>query len=180
MRVPGIAAIALLIFIASAQSFAQETGSITGIVTSANNAAVPGAIVTLWAVEDGTMAQAAVPNNPQYTSDLSTSLPGAYTFTGVPPGKYNVTAAWGQYWYYTEVDLMGGTATANIVIPEYIDVLNFSAPVPSPRTYYTYVPVRVSSPVPQATTARSPGFGAVPILIAIPLAMLLRKWLKCP
>jgi hypothetical protein len=175
MKVHGIAAIALLIFLASAQAFAQETGSITGIVTSANNAAVPGAIVTLWAVEDGTIVQAAVPNNPQYTSDLSTSLPGAYAFTGVPPGKYNVTAAWGQYWYYTEVNLTGGTATANIVIPEYINVAALTSPVPTPRTYYTYVPVRISSPAPQATTARSPGFGGLAVLLAVPIAALAIK-----
>jgi hypothetical protein len=178
MKALGMLAAIIFILLAAAPALAEEYGSITGIVTSANNAAVPDALVTLWAIVDGTPVQAVVPNNPQYTSNFSTTLPGAYAFTNVPPGKYNITAAWNQYWYYAEVNLTGGTATANIVIPEYIDVLNISAPLsPTPRTYYTYVPVRVSSPVPQAT-ARSPGFEAVAALFAVPLAALARKWLR--
>jgi len=180
MKALGVLAAIIFILLAAAPALAEEYGSIAGIVTSANNAAVPDALVTLWAIEDGTAAQAAVPNNPQYTSNFSSTLPGAYAFTNVPPGKYNITAAWDGYWYYTEVNLTGGTATANIVIPEYIDVLNISAPtpLPTPRTYYTYVPVRISSPEPRAT-ARSPGFWGLAILVAIPLAALIRKWLKC-
>jgi hypothetical protein len=70
------------------------------------------------------------------------------------------------------VNLTGGTATANIVIPQYIDVLSIKepTPVPTPKTYYTYVPVRVSSPLPQATAARSPGLGAIMAAIALLLA----------
>lgn len=179
MKVPGIAAVILLILLSAAPAFAEEYGSITGIVTSANNAAVPDAVVTLWAIVDGTPALAVVPNNPQHTSNFTSTLPGAYAFTNVPPGKYNVTAAWDGYWYYTEVELKGGTATANIVIPEYINVSALTAPtpLPAPKTYYTYVPVRVSSPLPQATT-RSPGFEALTLISAIPLAILIRKRLK--
>jgi len=177
MKVPGIAAVVLLMFIASAPALAQEYGSITGMVTSANNAAVPDAIVTLWAIEDGNPAQAAVPGNPQYTANFSSALPGAYAFTNVPPGRYNVTAARGEYWYYTEVNLTGGTATANVVIPEYIDALNMSTPLPTPKTYYTYVPLRISSPSP--ITARSPGPGALAAFAAIPPAILIKKRRKC-
>lgn len=171
MRLPAVA-VALLFIFASASAMAQEYGSITGIVTSANNAAIPGATVTLWALESGVPAQAIVPNNPQYTSNFSSTLPGAYVFTGVPPGLYNVTAQWGESWFYTQVNLTGGTATANIVIPQYIDVLSIKepTPVPTPKTYYTYVPVRVSSPLPQATAARSPGLGAIMAAIALLLA----------
>jgi hypothetical protein len=179
MKASGMLAAIILILLAAAPALAEEYGSITGIVTSANNAAVPDAVVTLWAIVDGTPVQAVVPNNPQYTSNFSTTLPGAYAFTSVPPGKYNITAARGQYLYYAEVNLTGGTATANIVIPENIDVLNISAPTPppTPRTYYTYVPVRVSSPVPQAI-ARSPGFEGLIVLLAIPIAAFTRtrKW----
>lgn len=177
MRVWAIA-VALLFILASAPALAQEYGSVTGIVTSANNAAVPGATVTLWAIVDGTPVLAVVPNNPQFTSNFSSSLPGMYTFTGVPPGRYNVTAAWGENWYYTKVNLTGGTATANVVIPEYIDVLAIKepTPIPTPKTYYTFVPVRVSSPMPQATVARSPGFEALIMIMALPVAA--RKLLK--
>ncbi|WP_174590626.1 carboxypeptidase-like regulatory domain-containing protein [Methanocella conradii] len=174
MRFTGVLVALLLIFIAAAPALAEEYGSISGIVTSANNAAVPDAVVTLWAILDGTPVFAAVPNNPQYTSNFSSTLPGAYTFTHVPVGRYNVTAAWGDYWYYTEVNLIGGTATANIVIPAYINVTALATPLPTPKTYYTYVPVEVSSPLPQATT-RSPGFGALIALIAILIVAFSRK-----
>lgn len=166
------ALVALLpIFAATAMA---EDGAISGIVTSANNAAVPDAVVTLWAIVDGTPVFATVPNNPQYTSNLSSMLPGAYAFTGVPPGQYNVTAEWKGYWYYTEVNLTGGTATANIVIPVYINVTALSTPMPTPAFYYTYVPVEVSSPLPQAT-ARSPGFELPALILAILMLPLARK-----
>jgi hypothetical protein len=150
-----------------------EDGSISGIVTSANNTAVPDAVVTLWAIVDGTPVLATVPNNPQYTSNFSSTLPGAYAFTGVPPGQYNVTAEWRGYWHYTAVNLTGGTATANIVIPAYINVTALSTPVPTPAFYYTYVPVEVSSPLPQATT-RSPGF-EIPVFMASILILALAR-----
>ncbi|WP_128860090.1 carboxypeptidase-like regulatory domain-containing protein [Methanocella paludicola] len=176
MRLPA-AAVILLFVLASAPAMAQEYGSVTGIVTSANNAAIPGATVTLWAIVDGVPVLAVVPNNPQYTSNFSSSLPGAYVFTGVQPGLYNVTAQWGESWFYAQVNLTGGTATANIVIPEYVDVLAIKepTPVPTPKTYYTYVPVRVSSPLPQATAARSPGFGTLLALLSLLVAVLLLK-----
>ncbi len=180
MKASGLLAAIIFILLAAAPSLAEETGSITGIVTSANNAAVPDALVTLWTIEDGVMVEAAVPNNPQYTSNFSSSLPGAYAFTNVPPGVYNVTAIWNDYWYYTEVNLTGGTVTANIVIPHYVDVLSIvvATPLPTPKTYYTYVPVRISSPLPKATTARSPGFEALAALMAVPLAALARRRLR--
>jgi hypothetical protein len=158
MKASILLAAIIFILLAAAPALAQEAGSIAGIVTSANNAAVPDALVTLWTIEDGKMVEAAVPNNPQYTSNFSSPLPGAYAFTNVPPGVYNVTAIWNDYWYYNEVNLTGGTVTANIVIPEYIDVLNITAvtPLPTPKTYYTFVPVRVSSPLPKEAGCQRP------------------------
>jgi hypothetical protein len=172
-------AVAVLTLVA-APALAQEYGAITGIVTSANNAAVPDATVTLHAVVDGAEAQAVVVNNPQRTSNFSSSLPGAYVFIGVPYGKYNVTAMWDGRSYSTEVNLTGGTATANIVIPEYIDVMAIrqAMPVPTPRTYYTYVPVRLASPLPQATAAKSPGLEAPVALLAILMAMAVKRRLE--
>jgi hypothetical protein len=171
-------ALSAIVFILLASALAGDNGSIAGIVTSANNAAVPGALVTLWSIENGTPVQAVVPNNPQYTSNFSSGLPGAYAFVDVPPGSYNITAAWDGYWYYAAVNLTGGTVTANIVIPERIDVASLAA-TPTPKTYYTFVPVRLSSPLPQANTARSPGFGALIALASIPVAALIRKRRKC-
>jgi hypothetical protein len=178
MRAPVVFAIFFLLLTA-VPAFAQSSGSITGIVTSSNNAAVPGATVTLWAIVDNISAQAAISNNPQFTSNFSSSLPGTYAFTNVPPGRYNITASWGGHSFYNEVNLTGGTVTANVVIPEYIDVLAIkeATPIPTPKSYYTYVPVRVSSPLPQATT-KSPGFEGLMIVIAIPIAVLARKRLQ--
>lgn len=176
MRASGIMAAILLAFLLAAPAFAQGTGSITGIVTAANNVAVPNATVTLWSIESGTPAFAPIPGNPQYTSDFSSSLPGLYAFTNVPPGIYNVTAQWKEYWYYTTVNLTVGTATANVVIPQYIDVMAFASPTPepTPKTFYTYVPLKIFSPLPRATT-RSPGFEALIMLLAISLAALILK-----
>jgi hypothetical protein len=175
MRAPVLFAVFFLLLTA-VPAFSQGPGSITGIVTSANNAAVPGATVTLWTIVNGVYVPANITNNPQYTSNFSSSLPGAFAFTGVPPGRYNITASWGGHSFYNEVNLTGGTVTANVVIPEYIDVLAIKepTPIPTPKSYYTYVPVRVSSPLPQATT-KSPGFEALAVLIAIPLVVLLIK-----
>ncbi len=166
----------LLAFLLIAPAFAQGTGSITGIVTAANNVAVPNATVTLWSIQSGTPVFVPMTGNPQNSSDFSSSLPGLYAFTNVPFGVYNVTAQWKDYWYYTTVNLTGGTVTANIVIPEYIDASSFASPTPEPttRSFYTYVPLKISSPLPMATT-RSPGFEALIVILAIPLAGLMRK-----
>jgi hypothetical protein len=179
MRTAATVTAVLFIILMVAPAIAEEYGSITGIVTSANNQAIPDAAVTLWAIENGTAAQAVVMNNPQYTSNFSSSLPGAYVFTNVPPGVYNITAVWGSDWFYTQVNLTGGTVTANIVIPVYTDVLSIyqPTPIPTPKTYYTYVPVRLASPPPQATT-RSPGFEWAVTAIALLIAMAARRRLK--
>jgi hypothetical protein len=103
-----------------------------------------------------------------------------YAFTNVPPGLYNVTAEWQGDWYYTTVNLSNeGTVTANIVLPIYLNASDIATPTPQPTavTYYTYVPVKISSPLPQATS-RSPGFEALVVIIAIPLAALAGKRLK--
>ena len=166
----------LLVILLAAPAFAQGNGSITGIVTAANNVAVPNATVTLWSIETGVPVYVPIPGNPQYSSDLSGSIPGMYAFTNVQPGIYNVTAQWNEYWFYTTVNFTGGTATANIVIPQSLDASLFATPTPEPtaRTFYTFVPLKVSSPLPMATT-RSPGFEALLLIIAIPLAGLLIK-----
>ena len=157
-----------------------QTGSITGMVTSANNAAVPDAVVTLWSVQSGTPEFISMAGNPQLSSNFSSPTPGIYAFTNVPPGLYNVTAEWQDSWFYTTVNLTdSGTVTANIVIPVYLNASDLATPAPQPSavTYYSYVPVKLSSPLPQATS-RSPGLEALAAMAAIPMAALARKRLK--
>jgi len=174
MRATRVMASFILLLLLAAPAAAQGYGSITGIVSSSNNANVPDATVALWSIETGSPVLANVSNNPQLTTNYSSPTAGMYAFTNVPDGLYNVTAQWNDYWYYTTVNLQGGTATANIVIPNYIEVTPISTPEPTPKTYYAYVPIKVSSPLPQATT-RSPGFEALIVLLAIPVAGIIRK-----
>jgi hypothetical protein len=125
--------------------YPQPTGTITGIVmSSVGSHAVPDAVVTLYD-EYGNFAP--VPNNPQQSSSGIGNNAGIYTFFDVPYGIYNVTAEKGGIVFFAIVDVSGGTATANIVLPEYVETepAYQPEPVPSPlpRPYYTYVPIKV-------------------------------------
>lgn len=165
-----VAIVLLLIAIAPA---AAQTGIVTGMVTSANNAAVPDATVTLSYADDNVAVD--VPNNPQFTTNYSSAIPGMYTFINVPYGRYNVTAEKDGYSFYATINVTSGTATANVVIPENITVaMATSTPQPYTR-YYTYVPVKVTSAPPQATTTRSPGFDMIASLGAFLVCLVAIK-----
>ncbi|HEY3422099.1 MAG TPA: carboxypeptidase-like regulatory domain-containing protein, partial [Methanocellaceae archaeon] len=161
--------IAFLVLIAPA---AAQTGIITGMVTSANNAAVPDATVTLTDVENGSAVDF-VPNNPQQTSNFSSSLPGTYTFTDVPYGTYYVLAQKDGYSFFTTIEVKAGTATANIVIPEYVAPAT-ATPQPA-RQRYTYVPVKIAPAPAQATTSRSPGFDLILAFLALTMSIMIVK-----
>jgi hypothetical protein len=151
---------------------AAQTGIITGMVTSGNNAAVPDATVTLTSVENGS-AVGFVPNNPQQTSNISSSLPGTYTFTDVPYGTYYVIAQKDGYSYFTTIEVKAGTATANIVIPEYVAPAT-ATPQPA-RQRYTYVPVKIAPASAQATVSRSPGFDLMMAFLALAAGIMILK-----
>jgi hypothetical protein len=118
------------------------TGTITGIVmSSAGSHAVPDAVVTLYD-EYGNIAP--VPDNPQQSSSGIGNNAGIYTFYDVPPGVYNVTAEKGGIMFFAIADVTSGTATANIVLPEYVETEPaYQEPTPVPRPYFTYVPIKV-------------------------------------
>jgi hypothetical protein len=126
-------------------------GTISGIVlSSVGSHAVPDATVTLYD-EYGNFA--AVPNNPQQSSSGIGNNAGVYTFFDVPYGVYNVTAEKGGIMFFAIVDLSGGTATANIVLPEYVETEPAYRPdlgsPPVQKPYITFVPVivgRVAQP----------------------------------
>jgi hypothetical protein len=125
--------------------YPQPTGTITGIVlSSVGSHAVPDAVVTLYD-EYGNFAP--VPNNPQQSSSGIGNNAGIYTFFDVPYGIYNVTAEKGGIVFFAIVDVSGGTATANIVLPEYVETEPAYRPdlgsPPVQKPYITFVPVMV-------------------------------------
>ena len=74
-----IAAVLLLVLTPSAQLFCQ-TSSLSGTVTDASKAVLPGASVT------------AINNNTGVTATTTTNSAGIYNFGGLQPGTYKVTA----------------------------------------------------------------------------------------
>ncbi len=125
--------------------YPQATGTITGIVmSSVGSHAVPDAVVTLYD-ESGNLAP--VPDNPQQSSSGIGNNAGIYMFYDVPPGVYNVTAEKGGIVFFAIVDVSTGTATANVVLPEYVETEPAYRPpeeiAPPPKPYFTYVPVKV-------------------------------------
>ncbi|OPY29927.1 MAG: hypothetical protein A4E28_00583 [Methanocella sp. PtaU1.Bin125] len=150
MRV-AIAVFVFIVMIACAgQAAAQGVGTITGVVTSSvGSHAVPDAIVTLYDM-DGNLA--AVPENPQYTSNGTGNNAGIYMFYDVPFGTYNVTAAKGDSWFFAIAEVGEGTVTANVVLPEYVETEPAYrpdlGPSPVPKPYFTYVPIKVGTVAP--------------------------------
>lgn len=145
-----IAIIFLFMLIFPGPAVAQGYGTITGTVTTGNSHAVPDALVTLYDM-DGYFVY--VPENPQFTSNGTGNNVGVYTFYDVSPGTYNVTASKGESWFFAIATVGQGTATANVVLPEYVVTpKDFEQPaVPEPeRPYFTYVPAIIDR---SATTA---------------------------
>ena len=134
----------MIVFVSPA--LAQGTGTITGVVLSAGSHSVPDAVVTLYDM-DGNLVY--VPDNPQLSSNGTGTNAGIYTFYDVPPGTYNVTAARGDAGFFAIVDLREGTATANIVLPEYAEAAPayqlMASPTPTPKPFYYYVPVHLGT-----------------------------------
>lgn len=129
--------------------------SISGRVYDANHNAIPGAKVTLYYTNFKINAYLPADpvksgDNPQYTSNGGTSLTGLYVFTGLSSDVYIVTAEKDGIAYSETVLLREGTATADIIIPGYIDKNYSSSPTvaPKPSPTYTNVIPTVSVPMP--------------------------------
>ncbi|HUL61610.1 MAG TPA: carboxypeptidase-like regulatory domain-containing protein, partial [Methanocella sp.] len=122
---------------------AQGGNTITGVVLSSiGSQSVPDATVTLYDM-DGYLVD--VPDNPQQSSLGVGTSAGVYTFYDVPMGTYNVTAEKNGVLYFAYADLTTeGTATANIVLPDYAEPGPISGPSgpPLPGAYYYFLPIR--------------------------------------
>lgn len=157
-------------------ALARDGGAVTGMVLAGgNNAAVPDAVVTLWEVdsEGSNIAIAPIPNNPQYTSNLSSTVVGVYTFFDVPYGTYNITVDKGGRSFFARVYVTSGTTTANIVLPEYNETATLSETSPEPSVYYTYVPVTIATTSPGPAALESPGFDGITLIIALGMLSIL-------
>jgi hypothetical protein len=161
MRTAAAILLFLVLFITPAA--AQGSGTITGVVlSSVGSQAVPDATVSLYDM-DGNLA--AVPENPQQSSGGVGSNAGVYTFYDVPPGVYNVTAEKNGVSYFAIADLSaGGTATANVVLPDYAETAPIygPSPEPMPKPFYYFLPLRLG----KVEAALAPGEG-LPFGIAV-------------
>ena len=158
-------------------------GTVSGIVTDENKVGIPNANVTLWNVRwdqaTGAWIKTQLVNiseNPQLSNDGRTAAVGMYTFYRVPWDVYELVAEdEGHTWYATfvlgpwpsGVDAYAnasyvpaseyGTATHNIVIPDYTD-RGFFPPVTSPSAV---APTQTATPTSIPTAKPTPGFGAL-------------------
>jgi hypothetical protein len=124
------------------------TGAITGVILSSfGSHAVPNANVGLYD-EDDNLAD--VPENPQLSSNGTGNNGGTYMFYDVPYGHYTVKAEKGGVEFFAVVNLSTGTATANVVLPEYVETEPAyqepgppEAPTPAPKPYRYFLPITV-------------------------------------
>lgn len=150
-------AIVLALILLTVPALAQN-GTITGVITSGSSQAVPDALVTLTDMDGNFVA---VPDNPQFSSNGTGNNVGVYTFYEVPPGTYNVTAEKGDSLYFAIATVDGGTASNNIVLPNYtVTECDFPSPVTGvaecPRPYVTFVPATFGRALPSASSGSWP------------------------
>ncbi|HEY3274444.1 MAG TPA: carboxypeptidase-like regulatory domain-containing protein [Methanocella sp.] len=121
-------------------------GAITGVILSSSGShAVPNANVVLYD-ESGNLVN--VPENPQLSSNGTGNNGGSYMFYDVPYGIYNVTAEKGGVEFFAVVNLSSGTATANVVLPEYVETEPaYAEPLPPEALAPTPKPLRYFLPI---------------------------------
>lgn len=97
--------IALVSLIYAGAAFAQGNGSITGSVTDAAGAVIPGATVTAVAA-DGKQKQ------------VITNARGEYSITALPAGKYTLKAIAKDFGLYQnpEIEVAAGQKTENVIV----------------------------------------------------------------
>jgi hypothetical protein len=164
--------------------YPSRAGAITGVIlSSAGSHAVPNANVALYD-ESGNLAS--VPDNPQLSSSGTGNNGGVYTFYDVPYGLYNVTAEKGGVEFFAIVSLNSGTATANVVLPEYMETEPAyvepgppEVPVSAPRPLRYFLPITVGKMPASAPSGEGLSFGLAAIGGISALILFTRKngWL---
>jgi hypothetical protein len=145
-----------------------RTGTITGVIlASPGSHAVPNANVGLYDESDNLVV---VPDNPQLSSNGTGNNGGVYMFYDVPYGYYTVKAEKGGVEFFAVVNLSGGTATANVVLPEYVETepayqasLPPEVPTPKPKPYRYFLPITVGKMPAAARTDEGLPFGLAAI-----------------
>ncbi len=144
------------------------TGVITGmILASPGSHAVPNANVGLYDENDNLVD---IPDNPQLSSNGTGNNGGVYMFYDVPYGYYTVKAEKGGVEFFAVVNLTAGTATANVVLPEYVETepayqepLPPEVPTPAPKPFRYFLPITVGKMPAAAQTNEGLPFGLAAI-----------------
>lgn len=144
------------------------TGTITGVIlASPDSHAVPNANVGLYDENDNLVD---IPDNPQLSSNGTGNNGGVYMFYGVPYGYYTVKAEKGGVEFFAVVNLSAGTATANVVLPEYVETelaykepLPPEVPTPAPKPFHYFLPITVGKAPAAASTDEGLPFGLAAI-----------------
>jgi hypothetical protein len=142
----------------------SRIGAITGVIlASPGSHAVPNANVGLYDENDNLVD---VPDNPQLSSNGTGNNGGVYMFYDVPYGIYTVKADKGGVEFFAVVNLSGGTATANVVLPEYVETepayqepLPPEVPTSTPKPYRYFLPITVGTMPAAAQTNEGLPFG---------------------
>jgi len=122
--------IALLLLLLSTQAFAQATGSLSGTVRDASKAVMPGVTITASNVDTGIAAKATTNNSGNYT--FAGLQPGTYSITAEAPGftgftAPNVRVRLGENSLNIDMRVSGGVETVEVVADGYTALLESGA-----------------------------------------------------
>ncbi len=133
-------------------------GNVSGVVTDAAGKGVPGATVTLYAI-NGTARGERVPisGNPATTAGPDAAVPGVYSFGNVPFGTYVIEAAVDGHAANVTSSVSHATESADINIPGFM----VATPTPTPSPTPTIGPSPSATPV-SASPTPSPSSTAMP------------------
>ncbi|HUL62369.1 MAG TPA: carboxypeptidase-like regulatory domain-containing protein [Methanocella sp.] len=133
-------------------------GNVTGIVTDAAGKGIPGATVTLYAINDSARGEK-VPTagNPATTAGRDAAVPGLYSFGNVPFGTYLIEAAVDGHAANVTCTVSHPAESADINIPGYVATTPTPSPsaTPTPSPTATNVPAS-PTPSPSSTATKTP------------------------
>jgi hypothetical protein len=129
-------------------------GNVSGTVVDKSGAGIPGAVVTLYTLNNsskGDIVQMA--GNPATTSGPESATPGAYSINDVPYGTYYLEAVKEDQVANITLSVSHPSETANFALPEYSLPTPTPTPAPTPEPTPSVTPVPVSpTPGPKKST----------------------------